>query len=173
MGPFLGKRAIVLVLLLIATSPVSSIQIQVTGGGSGWVSSVPPANLPSGAGRDLTVTTYSSSASQTVLRIRENPGGWMWRGRGWVVTVSKVSTGWYPGLHLFIQRTSHGWPEDRLTGPYFAYIEVPEKPATVEFFRCPSQTEISAINCQLQIRGVSVAAGKTNQTTVFYTVTEF
>ncbi len=158
-------------LLVLATAPALPIVLAIKTGGD-WTLNVPPADLPTVPGRDMSVTTYTSPNPQTTLEVNKNPGGWMAGGTGWRVTVHRgAPESWHSNLHLYIQRTSAGNPGGNLIGNLNVYQEVTGTDTL--FFSCASQTAVGSIDCQFQITGVSVVVGMTNSTTVIYTVTEY
>jgi hypothetical protein len=155
-------------LMLLALAPAAAISIVISTGSGGWTVNVPPANLPTVAGSDISVTTYTSGTNQTILRVNSPfTSGFT----GWRVDVSRIVTTWNAGLHLFIRRTNNGTPGGRLVGPLNVYQEVTATPT--EFFRCNSRTQITNIRCQLQLQGVSAVVGRSNSASIVYTVTEF
>ncbi len=153
--------------LTLAAVPAVPINLNLTTGD--WTVTVPPADLPTVPGTDISVSTFTSAANQVVFDIRRNPGGWMTGGTGWIVTVHRgAPETWHANLHLFIRRTS---ADANLVGPLNVYQEVTG--TDQEMYRCNTQTAVQNIAHQLEIRGVSAVIGQVNSTTVYYTVTEF
>jgi hypothetical protein len=171
---FAMKRAFLLLLFLSAGSLAYPIQITMTSGGSGWTYPIPASGLPTVPGRNLSTTSVTSSAAspyQTVLSVKKDPG-WSPSGTGWIISIHKINVSWHPNLTLSVRRRGNGTPTGNLVGTTI-YKVIPDDPSEVEFVRCNSHTEVSDINCQFRIQNISAAVGTTNQTTVYYTVTEF
>jgi hypothetical protein len=165
-------RVIAFLLLLSAAQNAHAIQINITSGGAGWTYNVPTARLPTVPGANMTTTTYTSGTAQTALSITQNPGGWRPGGTGWIISVHKVDVNWNSNLTLSMRRRGNGTPAGNLVGST-AYFAVPNGPTEAELVRCNTQTAVSAINCQFRIQNVTVIVGTTNQTMMYYTVTEF
>jgi hypothetical protein len=168
----LARPFIITILLALPLIRAVPIQLSIQKGGA-WTAT---ATSPTVAGTDYSTTMYTSAVDQTTLEITRNPGGWMSGGTGWIVTVHKIDTTWNANLELWIQRTSDGTPTGNLSGGPGLNVYLHVLTATdQEFFRCASQTAVKNIDCQLEIRNVSVmtVATPSNLTTVVYTVTEY
>lgn len=156
-----------LLFFLVFSEPVASIQLLISSGGD-WTVAVPAVPSPvAAAGNDLSVSVYTSPSNQTILSIAAP-----FTMTGWIVYVRRDDTSWNPDVEVWIQRTSTGTPGGSLSGGsiYQMITDI-----DTELFRCGSQTAVSDIQCQLEIRGVSVSNVLTpiNLTDILYTVVEY
>ena len=162
----------VMILALLPLAQSMPIAIVISTGSGGWT--VSATGKPTVAGNNFSTTTYTSATNQTVLRVNRNPGGWMTGGKGWIVYVHKNDTAtWNGNLQLWIRRTNN--PAPGLSGGPGLNVYTQLTSTDQEFFRCTSQTQVTNIRCQLEIRGASanVLVQPSDVTSVVYTVTEY
>lgn len=135
------------------------ISITVTGS---WSETIDASDLQAGAGSDLN-STYESGSSQVSIDISGTAGG----GDDWRVDVKKVDTIWHGNLTLWVKRTSAGTGGSVSGGTFYQPVGGTDS----SFFN--GSDDVSGIEVQLQLTGVSVSVPpNTYTTTVTYTVVD-
>lgn len=148
------------VLVVVAAFRVDwdawAISLSVTGG---WTRTINAVDLVGGAGTDLT-STYASTADAALVSIADTSGA------NWRVDIKKQDGAWNPSLVLSARRTSAGTGGSVSGGD--SYQQVTDTDAT--FFT--GSQDVTDINVQLQLSGVSVSIPRASySTTIYYTVT--
>jgi len=148
------------VLVVVAAFRVDwdawAFSMSVTGG---WTRTINAIDLAGGAGTDLT-STYTSDADAALVSIADTSGA------NWRVDIQKQDVAWNPSLVLSARRTSAGTGGSVSGGN--SYQQVTDTYAT--FFT--GSQDVTDINVQLQLTGVSVSIPRASySTTVYYTVT--
>lgn len=145
----------------IAVAQKTQAQINITVAGS-WFLTINASDLLAGAGTDL-IDTYESAADAVSISISETTGA----SDNWRVDVKKVDTDWESSFHLYVKRTSQGTGGSVSGGT--AYQEITD--ADQSFFN--GSDDVSGIDIQLKLSGVSVQIPPdTYTTTVYYTVVD-
>jgi len=155
------KLLILLIILVSITlwKKIEAIDIVVTGD---WLLTVDASDLQAGAGSDL-IDTYESIADAISISISGTTGA----SDNWRVDVKKVDTDWHSSFYLYVKRTSGGTGGSVSGGT--AYQEITD--VDQSFF--DGSDDVSGINIQLKLSGVSVQIPPdTYTTTVYYTVVD-
>ena len=125
----------------------------------GWTRAIGAFDLVGGAGSDLN-STYASAADAALLSITDAGGG------NWRVDIKKQDGTWDASLVLSARRASAGTGGSVAGGA--SYQQVTD---TNAIFFTGSQ-DVTDINVQLQLSGVSVSIPRAAySTTIYYTVT--
>jgi len=136
-------------------------QISITLTGS-WSETINAADLTAGPGSDLQ-DSYESAADAASLSISGTGGV----GDTWRIDVKKVDANWHGNFVLSVRRTSAGTGGSVSGGD--AYQQVTD---TDNSFFSGSE-DVSGINVQLKLSGVSIQVPPdTYTTTVYYTVVD-
>ncbi len=156
-------RFTVLVFLLgfifLADKAESAISITLTGG---WSETIDENDLQAGAGSDL-IDTYESDSDAVSISISEATGA----EDTWRVDVKKVDTNWHGNFILYVKRTSDGTGGSVSGGT--SYQQMTD---TYQSFFSGSD-DVSGINVQLKLSGVSIQIPlDIYTTTVYYTVVD-
>lgn len=146
--------------LIILSAPVYAV-ISITASGS-WSETINEIDLISGAGSDLS-STYESISSAVSISVSGTAGG----GDNWRVDVRKSDTTWHNDFVLYNQRTSDGTGGSVSGGLAYQVITDIDQ----SFFS--GSDDVSGINVQLKLSGMSVNVAPNNySTTVYYTVVD-
>ena len=156
--------AVLLVLGLVAVPrhagapPPPSPSITLTGG---WSRTIGASDLIAGAGSDLS-STYQSAADAVSITISGTAGV----GDNWEVEVKKSGAGWPSSFILWVKRTSSGTGGSVSGGTTYQTVTG----TSSSFFS--GSDDVSGINVQLQLSGVSILPYDTYTTTVTYTLVD-
>ena len=146
----LASSLLVLASLAAVSASTWSISIGVSGS---WSPTIDQGDLIGGAGSDLN-STYESAADQLTMSISDTQTG-----VDWSVDVRRVDSNWHSDFVLSVRRTGSG----------DGYQVVTTSAQTL----FTGTGDLSAINLQLRLSGVSVLIpSATYSTTIYYTVTE-
>lgn len=149
----------IIFLLLTICKKIQAIDIVIAGD---WLLIVDASDLQSGAGSDL-IDTYESIADAVSISISGTTGA----SDNWRVDVKKVDTNWDSSFYLYVKRTSDGTGGSVSGGT--AYQEITN--VDQSFFS--GSDDVSGINIQLKLSGVSVQIPPDSyMTTVYYTVVD-
>lgn len=156
------KFAILVVLLgliFLADKKAGSIVIAVTGS---WGETIDASDLISGAGSDLK-SDYESAAAAVSVSISGTTGA----SDTWRIDVKKADANWHGDFILYVKRTSDGTGGSVSGGA--SYQQVTD--IYNSFFN--GSDNVSGINVQLKLSGVSIQIPPdTYTTTVYYTVVD-
>lgn len=146
-------------LMAIDKKVQAQISITVTGD---WSETIDASDLQAGAGSDL-IDTYESASDAVSINISGTTGA----GDNWRVDVKKVDTNWHGNFILYVKRTSDGTGGTVSGGT--SYQQVTD---TYQSFFSGSD-DVSGINVQLKLSGVSIQIPPDiYTTTVYYTVVD-
>jgi len=162
-GVRLKRKFVILILLFgfifLANKAVGAISVILTGS---WSLTITSSDLISGAGSDLK-SDYESAADAVSISISGTTGA----SDNWRVDVEKIDTNWPNSLNLYIKRTSDGTGGSVSGGT--SYQQITDVNQT--FFS--GSGDVSWINVQLKLNGVSIQISPDNYTTtVYYTVVD-
>jgi len=152
------KFAILILLwgLIFLANKAEALDIIVTGD---WSETINVSDLISGAGSDL-IDSYESASNAVSLSISGTTGTWR-------IDVKRVDTTWHGDFILYVKRTSDGTGGGVSGGT--AYQEVTG--SDLSFFS--GSDDVSGINTQLKLSGVSIQIpADTYTTTIYYTVVD-
>ena len=150
------KFAILILLwgLIFFANKAEALDIAVTGD---WSETINASDLISGAGSDL-IDSYESAFNAVSLSISGTTGTWR-------IDVKRVDSTWHGDFILYVKRTSDGTGGSVSGGT--AYQEV--SATSLSFFS--GSDDVSGINVQLKLSGVSIQIPPdTYTTTIYHTV---
>ena len=154
-----GVLIILFGLIFFANRAEGAISVTVTGS---WSLTITSSDLISGAGSDLK-SDYESAADAVSITISGTTGAL----DTWGIDVRKVDTNWHSDLILYVKRTSNGIGGSVSGGTSYQQVTG----TNLSFFS--GSDDVSWINVQLKLSGVSIRISPvTYTTTVYYTVVD-